>query len=184
MERVNLLQEGKLSLHSLTGYPTCEQARVYSTKARQNVSSSSDLKKKKRKEKTGFFYNYLDTNNNTEKQGFKVKCANNRCECSDLHTEVRHTAGHKGIWVNVFMTGQKRKEKKCTAFLYGILHTFTIKTVWCEDNAHNNREVQQNQHCFSRLAHKDHSGSSGVKTSTETQVLHEKALLVLFSTKR
>lgn len=39
----NLLQEGKLSLHSLTGYPTCEQARVYSTSTRQNVSSSSDL---------------------------------------------------------------------------------------------------------------------------------------------
>lgn len=43
MCRRNLLHKGKLSLHSLTGYPTCEQARVYSTKARQNVSSSSDL---------------------------------------------------------------------------------------------------------------------------------------------
>lgn len=41
---VGLLQEGKLSLHSLTGYPTCEQALVYSTKALQNVSSSSALK--------------------------------------------------------------------------------------------------------------------------------------------
>lgn len=64
----NLLQEGKLSLHSLTGYPTCEQARVYSTNARQNVSSSSDLKKKPRK---GLFCNWDYTLNNTEKIGLK-----------------------------------------------------------------------------------------------------------------
>lgn len=29
----------------------------------------------------------------------------------DLHTKVRHTAGHKRIGVNVFMTGQKWKEE-------------------------------------------------------------------------
>lgn len=66
-----------------------------------------------------------------------MKYINNQCKCFDLHTEVRHTAGHKGIWVNVFMTGQKWEEEKCTAFLYGILHTFTINTAWYEYNAHN-----------------------------------------------
>lgn len=60
---LNLLQEGKLSLHSLTGYPTCEHARVYSTKARQNVSSSSELGKK-----DGFFFVIFFYNNNNEKK--------------------------------------------------------------------------------------------------------------------
>lgn len=40
---VNWPHVGKLSLHSRTGYPTWEQALVYSTKVLQNVSSSSDL---------------------------------------------------------------------------------------------------------------------------------------------
>lgn len=48
--------------------------------------------------------------------------------CVDLHTEVRHTAGHKGVGVDVFMTGQEGKEEKRAALLYGILHTVTIRT--------------------------------------------------------
>lgn len=55
---------------------------------------------------------------------------NKQCKCCYLHTEVRHTAGHKGIWINVFMTWQKREEEKCTAFLYGILHIFTVNKAW------------------------------------------------------
>lgn len=49
--------------------------------------------------------------------------------CSDLHAEVRHTAGHKGVGVDVFMTGQERKEEERTAFLYGVLHTVHTRTV-------------------------------------------------------
>lgn len=48
--------------------------------------------------------------------------------CFDLHTEVRHTAGHKGVGVDVFMTGQEGEEEKRAALLYGILHTVTIRT--------------------------------------------------------
>lgn len=124
---VGLLQEGKLSLHSLTGYPTCEQALVYSTKALQNVSSSSALKTHQRNKsslrKRPLCFFLLTGNNN------KTTCVNNCIKrCFDSHAEVRHTAGHKRIGVNVFVAGQKWKEEQCTAFLYGILHT--VKTVY------------------------------------------------------
>lgn len=129
------------------------------------------IRPKKKQPKNAFFFNYLYTNNNTENQGLKVTYINNRGEFFDLHTEVRHTAGHKGIWVNVFMTGQKWKEKKCTAFLYGILHAIMIKALQFEYNAQNNREVQQKkQYCFSHSAYKDQSGSFCVKTLTMTPV--------------
>lgn len=49
--------------------------------------------------------------------------------CFDLHAEVRHTAGHKGVGVDVFMTGQEGKEEKRAALLYGILHRVTVGTV-------------------------------------------------------
>lgn len=46
--------------------------------------------------------------------------------CSNLHTQVRHAAGDKRIWINVFMAGQKWKEQKCTAFFNGILQTVAV----------------------------------------------------------
>lgn len=98
---------------------------MYSTKALQNVSSSSALKTHQRNKsslrKQLFFL--LTGNNN------KTTCVNNCIKrCFDSHAEVRHTAGHERIGVNVFVAGQKWKEEQCTAFLYGILHT--VKTVY------------------------------------------------------
>lgn len=114
---LNLLQEGKLSLHSLTGYPTCEHARVYSTKARQNVSSSSELGKKDSFFLSFFFIIII----------IKIKKNPMITVCFfNSHAEVRYAAGYERIWVDVFVARQEWEKEKRATFLYGILHTNTI----------------------------------------------------------